>query len=94
MFFANEPDYSNRNLMAAKYAEYLRNKYIDEGKDFMFETVLSTERNINLLKRAKQENYFITGVYVLTRDSEINVERVKNRVLNGGHDVPEDKGEI
>lgn len=91
VFFANEPDYNNRNLMAAKYAEYLRNKYIDEGKDFMFETVLSTERNINLLRRAKQDGYFITGVYVLTRDSEINVERVKNRVLNGGHDVPEDK---
>ena len=90
-FFSDEPDYNVRNLMAAKYADYLRNKYIDESRDFIFETVLSTERNIELLKKAKKEGYFITGVYVLTRDPEVNVERVKKRVAQGGHDVPIDK---
>lgn len=90
-FFGDESDYNARNLMAAKYADYLRNKYIDESRDFIFETVLSTERNIELLKKAKKEGYFITGVYVLTRDPEVNVERVKKRVAQGGHDVPIDK---
>ncbi len=30
-------------------------------------------------------------MYVLTRDSEINIERVAQRVLEGGHDVPKEK---
>ena len=30
-------------------------------------------------------------MFVLTNDSRINVRRVKERVLAGGHDVPEEK---
>lgn len=40
---------------------------------------------------AKEQGYFIRCVFVLTCSPEINKVRVKNRVLNGGHDVPEDK---
>ena len=78
-------------LTAAKEAEALREQCIQGGEEFSFETVLSTERNLNLLKKAKAEGYFIRCVFVLTCSPEINKIRVKNRVLNGGHDVPEDK---
>ena len=62
-----------------------------EKKNFAFETVLSTERNLNLLKKAKEQGYFIKCFYILTADPIINVARVKLRVLTGGHDVPEEK---
>ena len=52
---------------------------------------MSTERNLNLLKKAKEQGYFIRCVFVLTCNPEINVARVKNRVLVGGHDVPTEK---
>ena len=35
--------------------------------------------------------YRIESVFVMTVDVELNVMRVKTRVLKGGHDVPEDK---
>ena len=62
-----------------------------EKKDFTFETVLSTDRNLELLKRAKGNGYFIRGIYVLTTDVGVNVARVNAREALGGHGVPEDK---
>lgn len=53
--------------------------------------MLSTQRNIKLLKKAKKKGYFIRCYYVLTADLMINVWRVKSRVESGGHDVPEEK---
>lgn len=79
------------DLEAAQKAEELREKMISEKKDFTFETVLSTERNLLLLKRAKEQGYFIRGIYVLTSNADINVARVNAREALGGHGVPEDK---
>ena len=79
------------DLEAAMKAEELREKMLYEKKDFTFETVLSTERNLNLLMRAKDNGYFVRGIYVLTIDAGINVARVNAREALGGHGVPEDK---
>ena len=79
------------DLEAAQMAEAMREKYIKEHKSFTFETVLSTDRNLKLLKKAKAEGYFIRCIYVLTCDPNINVARVKSRESQGGHGVPEDK---
>lgn len=79
------------DLQAAQLAEKQREKHIEEMKEFCFETVLSTERNLKLLERAKKQGYFIRCYYILTADPMINVWRVKSRVEAGGHDVPEEK---
>lgn len=79
------------DIEAALKAEELRNAAIGEHKDFTFETVLSTDRNLKLLQLAKGEGYFIRAIYVLTADPNINVARVTSRVSTGGHGVPEDK---
>ena len=79
------------DLEAAQEAELLRESFLKSRKDFTFETVLSTERNLILLENAKISGYHIESVFVLTADPELNVRRVKARVLKGGHDVPEDK---
>ena len=79
------------DLEAAMKAEELREKMLYEKKDFTFETVLSTERNLNLLMRAKDNGYFVRGIYVLTIDAGVNVARVNAREALGGHGVPEDK---
>ena len=76
---------------AAIKAEELREQMICQKKDFTFETVLSTDRNILLLKKAKEQGYFIRGIYVLTSNPDINVARVHAREALGGHGVPEDK---
>ena len=79
------------DLEAAIKAEELREKMILEKKDFTFETVLSTDRNLILLRKAKEKGYFIRCIYVLTNNSGINVARVNARKALGGHGVPEDK---
>jgi predicted ABC-type ATPase len=79
------------DLEAAQLAEEMREQAIAEGRSFTFETVMSTDRNLKLLKKAKEKGYFIRCIYVLTADVNINVVRVKSREVIGGHGVPEDK---
>lgn len=83
--------YGCSDLEAAQLAEKLREGCLAKHADFTFETVLSTTRNLELLKRAKKEGYFVLCYYVLTSSPDINVMRVRNRVNNGGHNVPEVK---
>lgn len=79
------------DLKAAQLAEKQREEHIEQMNEFCFETVLSTERNLRLLERAKEKGYFIRCYYILTADPVINIWRVKSRVESGGHDVPEEK---
>ena len=76
---------------AAREAERLRELCLSERHSFSFETVLSTERNLDLLMRAKSAGFYIEGVFVMTADPELNVFRVRGRELAGGHSVPPDK---
>ena len=79
------------DLEAAQMAEQMREKAIGNNQSFTFETVMSTERNLLLLKKAKEKGYFVRCIYVLTADVNINVFRVESRAATGGHGVPEDK---
>lgn len=79
------------DLEAAQIAEKQREEHIKNSQEFCFETVMSTDRNIKLLRKAKEKGYFIRCYYILTADPMINVYRVKSRVQSGGHDVPEEK---
>lgn len=79
------------DIEATQIAYNLRIDLIEAKKDFSFETVLSSDYNLELLKRAKQEGYFIRCFYILTCNPDINVSRVEARVCNGGHDVPKNK---
>lgn len=69
----------------------MRECAVSQKKSFTFETVMSTDRNLNLLKKAKEQGYFIRCIYVLTADVNINIFRVESREPVGGHGVPEDK---
>ena len=61
---------------------------LEQGEDFTFETVLLTDRNLKLLKKAKERRYFLRCIYVLTDDYEINIARVRMRESMGGRGVP------
>ncbi len=93
--YINADDIKKANLCtdleAAQKAEMLREQAILERKDFTFETVMSTDRNLKLLRKAKEKGYFIRCIYVLTSNSDINVARVMIREQQGGHGVPEEK---
>lgn len=79
------------DLEAAIKADEMRNSLIEQNISFTFETVLSTDRNLKLLSRAKEKGYFIRCIYVLTYSPSINITRVQVRKMSGGHDVPIEK---
>jgi predicted ABC-type ATPase len=79
------------DIQAAELAVKLREDALREGRDFTFETVLSTERNLDLIARAKEKGYFVRCIYVLTSDVSVNISRVRSREKSGGHGVPEEK---
>lgn len=93
--YINADDIKKSNLCsdleAAVKAEKLRESMVKQGKEFTFETVLSTDRNLKLLKKAKEKGYFIRCIYVLTSNYNINIARVNIRESMGGHSVPKDK---
>ena len=78
-------------LEAAVIAEKTREYCLSRNEDFTFETVMSTERNVNLLERAHAQGYNVQCIYVLTCDSKINVRRVRSRMAAGGNTVEEGK---
>ena len=61
---------------------------LEQGRDFVFETVFSSSEKLEFLKKAKETGFFIRFFYVCTSDPSINVARITQRYLNGGHEVP------
>ncbi|WMJ72217.1 zeta toxin family protein [Cytophagaceae bacterium ABcell3] len=57
--------------------------------DFAFETTLSTRSYVNTVKRAKESGYEVTLLYFWLNSQELAIERVKERVREGGHNIPE-----
>ncbi len=68
-----------------------RYEAIEAKKDLTFETVLSSHYKLDILRKAKENGYFIKCIFVLTNDPLINVSRVETRVASGGHNVDKDK---
>ena len=78
----------NAVRQAVEYCEEWRKQLLYEHKDFIFETVLSSDRKVDFLRRAKEEGYFIRMFFICTETPTINAARIANRVMEGGHDVP------
>ena len=84
-------DYAERYRMAMELCESLRNRLLEEGNSFGFETVASREDKLNFVKKAKNKGYYIDFIFVTAGTPEMCYKRVQDRVRLGGHDVPKDK---
>jgi len=62
--------------------------YLHKGVSFSVETTLSGGTYLKMLADAKALGYRTCLFYIGTDSLDINVSRVKARVLKGGHDVP------
>jgi len=58
--------------------------------DFSFETTLSARHFVNLIKEAQKQGYFVTLVFFWLSSVDLAIQRVKIRVSEGGHSIPED----
>lgn len=76
---------------ASVAADFLRQKLLERKVTFTFETVMSSPDKVTLLEQAQKIGYRTYLYYIATEDPQINISRVRNRVILGGHPVPEDK---
>jgi predicted ABC-type ATPase len=57
-------------------------------QDFAFETTLSGRSFVPFIQGLKQEAWQIVLIYLWIPSAEFSEERVRERVLAGGHDIP------
>jgi len=66
------------------------NQNIIERVNFVVETTLSGTYINKVAVKAKRAGYNIKIIYIFLDDAELCVERVKTRVIKGGHHVPKE----
>ncbi len=101
--YANCPNFVNADLIAQGLAPFeprsaaikagkLVLRQIDEfaakGVDFAFETTLSGTSYARLIKELKIRGYVVHLFYLWIPNTELAIQRIKDRVAEGGHYVP------
>jgi predicted ABC-type ATPase len=78
------------NAAAWEQGRRLLQRAIDEGLDFTFETTLGGNTMPALLAEAATRGIEVRLFFVGLDSAEAHIERVRQRVRAGGHDIPED----
>ena len=76
---------------AAKLAECIRYELLKQSVSFCFETVFSHPSKIDFVAHAKALGYEVILVFIHLDNPELNLARVAQRVIEGGHFVPDKK---
>ncbi len=63
---------------------------IKDQVDFAIETTLSTRSYVSMVLDAQRKGYCVTLLYVWLESAAVAVERVAERVAEGGHNIPSD----
>jgi len=66
------------------------NDFIKSKQDFAFESTLAGKTYISLIKKVKKKGYSVHIFFLWVPDVRLAKARIKQRVRNGGHDVPEE----
>ena len=83
--------YGDRVRQAQAIADAQRAACLDKRESFSFETVMSHPSKIEVMRQARALGFRTALYFVATESVELNIARVRQRVLLGGHDVPEDR---
>lgn len=83
---------ADANLRAARECERrVRDLVNVADRSFVIETVLSTDKYKPIVRAALRKGFQVLFVYVVLGSVEEAIQRVANRVAQGGHDVPAEK---
>jgi predicted ABC-type ATPase len=63
---------------------------LQQQQSFVVETTLSGNTYPRMMRRAKALGFHVVLIFIGTANVEINLQRVRDRVIKGGHDVPEE----
>ncbi len=79
------------SYLASVSVDFLSQRLLAQKSSFTLETVMSHPGKVALLTQAQAAGYRNYLYFVATDDPAINISRVHNRVMLGGHAVPEDR---
>ena len=82
----------NQDVVAVQAARLMVmqiREHAKEGRSFAFETTLSGKRYARLIPEWQTEGYRVKLVFLHLATPKMAIERVAQRVSEGGHDVPE-----
>ena len=83
-----QPD--KAGIEAGRYLLIRINKLVESGENFAFETTLSTKSYVQFILKAKRLGYQVTCLFFWLNSEELAISRVKTRIEEGGHSIPED----
>ena len=63
---------------------------VQRGENFAFETTLSGRGYARMIPRLQEQGYWVKLYYLPLPSPEMAIERVRQRVVMGGHHVPDD----
>lgn len=83
-------DSETDQVKAAKIAVGLRNECMEKGNSFNEETTLTGKTILKLIDKVREKNYKLHLFYVGVGSPDISKERIKKRVADGGHHIPDE----
>lgn len=78
------------DVQAARIMLYRIDELLSQKADFGIETTLATRSYVQLVKRAQALGYKVHLLFFCLETPEQAIQRVAQRVNNGGHGIPED----
>jgi predicted ABC-type ATPase len=77
-------------IAAARHVLQSAKEHLKNGESFVVETTLAGRNYLRMTLEARNCGFEIVLVYIGTENVEINLARIRNRVLAGGHDVAQE----
>ena len=65
-------------------------RLIEAERDFAVEVTLAGKGFERIIRRLKRAGYTVTIIFLFLKSPDVCIARVRNRVMAGGHDVPEE----
>ncbi|MEO6584281.1 MAG: zeta toxin family protein [Ferruginibacter sp.] len=78
------------SIQAGKIMLRRLQELFSHGGDFAFETTLSSRSFIGIIRQAKDLGYTVNLIYYWLDSIELAIKRVKIRVSEGGHGIPDE----
>ncbi len=75
-------------FQAGRLAVQRMTELLEKRQSFAVETTLSGRLHLQIAKRAKSQDWNVGVVYIGLGSADLAIERVRQRVSQGGHDVP------
>ncbi len=84
----NNKDIDKKRISSGKKFIIELQKLLKNGRSVAVESTLSGTYLEKIISRIRRSGYRISIIYVFIDNPQIALERIKARVLSGGHDVP------